>query len=123
MKRLLLALPFILAGCGKDEDAAREAPQAISGQAVYEKWCAPCHADGIGHPGTTRLRIDRGEEFSVLLKRTDLTADYIGEVVRSGFNMMPPFRKTEISDAELTALSNYLLSQNNFSTPDMGEQP
>jgi cytochrome c5 len=28
-----------------------------NGEAVYDHWCAPCHAAGPGHPGTQGLQI------------------------------------------------------------------
>jgi hypothetical protein len=43
-----------------------------------------------------------------LEKRKDLSAGYIRSVVRNGLFEMPPFRPTEITDAQLTELANYL---------------
>jgi hypothetical protein len=40
--------------------------------------------------------------------RTDLTPPFIAQAVRNGAFIMPFFRKTEISDAELEALAAYL---------------
>lgn len=95
---------------------AQNAPQskpataaAASGQVVYEKWCAPCHAAGPGHPGTQSLQLKyAGKTPAVLLDRTDLTAQMVSVFVRQGVLMMAPFRKTEISDTELAALSAYV---------------
>ena len=39
---------------------------------------------------------------------TDLPATYVTFMVRHGMSVMPQFRKTEISDTELTALAAYL---------------
>jgi (+)-pinoresinol hydroxylase len=39
---------------------------------------------------------------------TDLPATYVAFMVRHGMSVMPPFRKTEISNTELTALAAYL---------------
>jgi mono/diheme cytochrome c family protein len=44
----------------------------------------------------------------VLEERTDLTPDTVRHFVRNGVSVMPFFRKTEISDAELEALAAYL---------------
>jgi mono/diheme cytochrome c family protein len=49
-----------------------------------------------------------GPDRAVLAGRTDLVAPYIASIVRNGLNMMPPFRTTEISDAELEALAAYV---------------
>jgi mono/diheme cytochrome c family protein len=83
---------------------------APSGEAVYEHWCAPCHAAGPGHPGTQGLQIKyRGTEINpVLVDRTDLTPEVVKTFVRQGVLAMAPFRKTEITDAELDALAAFL---------------
>jgi len=90
------------------EPAAAKTP-APSGQAVYEHWCAPCHAPGPGHPGTQSLQIKyAGKTSPVLLERTDLAPQAVAVFVRQGVLLMAPFRKTEISDAELAALTAYV---------------
>src|SRR5215469_10171274 len=85
------------------------AAPATSGQGVYDRWCAPCHAPGPGHPGTQSLQVKyAGKVPSVLLERTDLSAAAVAAFVRHGVLSMPPFRKTEITDAELSALAAYV---------------
>ncbi len=74
--------------------AAQDKSQIDRGREVYQKWCAPCHYR-IVQPAT-------------LPDRTDLTPPRIAEAVRNGAFVMPRFRKTEISNAELAALSAYL---------------
>jgi len=84
-------------------------PAPVSGQAVYERWCTPCHASGPGHPGTQSLQVKYGGKTpAVLLERTDLSAPAVAALVRQGILMMAPYRKTEITDAELAALSAYV---------------
>lgn len=79
------------------------------GRAVYEHWCAPCHAPGPGHPGTQSLQIKyNGSLPAVLLERTDLTPEAVKVFVRQGVLSMAPFRKTEISDEDLDALAKYV---------------
>lgn len=79
------------------------------GQQVYEKWCAPCHARGPGHPGTQSLEVKYGGKLPPALEdRTDLTPEVTAQFVRHGIALMPPFRKTEISDDDLKALGAYL---------------
>ena len=80
-----------------------------AGRVVYDKWCAPCHDPGINHPGTHALMAKyQGTKPAVLLERTDLPADVVKHFVRHGISVMPQFRKTEITDAELDALAAYL---------------
>jgi|SRR5215469_14738528 len=108
--RALLALVLLVA-LGTPAHAANPAGAApvTSGQAVYDRWCAPCHAPGPGHPGTQSLQVKyAGKIPSVLLERTDLSAAAVAAFVRHGVLSMPPFRKTEITDAELSALAAYV---------------
>ncbi len=84
------------------------------GHTVYEKWCAPCHAPGPGHPGTAALAVlYRNAKPAALEQREDLTAPFIAAVVRQGVYSMPFFRKTEIDDEELAALTAYLTRSTN----------
>jgi (+)-pinoresinol hydroxylase len=79
------------------------------GRAVYTKWCAPCHDPGIIHPGTNALTVKyKGVKPGVLLEWKDLQPDAVKYMVRHGISVMPQFRKTEISDAELEALAKFL---------------
>jgi (+)-pinoresinol hydroxylase len=88
--------------------SAAESP-TTQGRAVFEKWCTPCHAAGPGNPGTTALAaLYKGSKPAALEERTDLTPAIVKQFVRKGVSVMPFFRKTEISDAELDALAAYL---------------
>lgn len=87
--------------------AAEPSPPA-PGKALFDKYCAECHAPGFGHPGTQRLGWNRGERLALLEQRKDLSADYVRVIVRRGLFEMPPFRPSEISDKELGELSAYL---------------
>ena len=80
------------------------------GKDVYEHWCSPCHAPGgRKHPGTSALEfIYKGEKSGVLEERLDLTPEFVATFVRNGVKIMPPFRKTEISDQDLADLGAYL---------------
>jgi (+)-pinoresinol hydroxylase len=79
------------------------------GNEVFQHWCAPCHAPGPRHPGTIALGIlYKGVKPAPLEQRTDLVPAVVRAFVRTGVSIMPPFRKTEISDADLDALGAYL---------------
>lgn len=76
---------------------------------TFEKWCAHCHREGIYMAGTAGLEAKyKGAVPALLERRTDLTVEVVKNFVRHGSNSMAPFRKTEISDAELDALARYL---------------
>jgi mono/diheme cytochrome c family protein len=88
---------------------AAAAGSAPDGQSVYARWCSHCHNAGRGNAGTQSLQVKYGGKMpAVLLERTDLTAAAVTQFVRQGVLSMPPFRKTEITDAELVALSAYV---------------
>jgi mono/diheme cytochrome c family protein len=84
-------------------------PPAADGKAVFDHWCAPCHGDGPGKPGTAALQaLYKGTKPALLEQRTDLVPQLTKTFVRNGVSVMPFFRKTEITDAELDALAAYL---------------
>lgn len=90
--------------------SADEQTMLDKGRQVYERWCAICHSPGAKMPGTFALaykyRMTRVPP--VLAERVDLTPAAIKSAVRQGASVMPFFRKTEISDVELVALTDYL---------------
>jgi mono/diheme cytochrome c family protein len=88
---------------------ATGASQLERGKAVFDEWCAGCHAPGPRHPGTQALdALYKGQKPGALELRTDLVPKLTEQFVRKGVSVMPPFRKTEISDADLAALAAYL---------------
>jgi mono/diheme cytochrome c family protein len=91
-------------------NAAAQVPNDTGrGRQVFEYWCAPCHAPGPRHPGTQALEsLYKGAKPAALEQRTDLVPTLTETFVRTGVSVMPPFRKTEISDADLAALAAYL---------------
>jgi len=93
--------------------SGQQSPERARGEAVFDKWCAPCHAPGPGHPGTQALdALYQGSKPGALEARTDLIPELTRTFVRNGVSVMTPFRKTEISDAELEALAAYLAPRN-----------
>jgi mono/diheme cytochrome c family protein len=56
----------------------------------------------------SRTGTGAGRLPGALVDHTDLPPDIVRHFVRHGITIMPPFRKTEISDAELDALAGYL---------------
>ena len=104
-----LLVGALMANWAGEFASAQEGHDLERGRAVYEHWCAPCHAPGPGHPGTQSLELKyNGSLPAVLLERTDLPPATVKAFVREGILSMAPFRKTEISDAELDALAAYM---------------
>jgi mono/diheme cytochrome c family protein len=94
--------------CGSGSATEPSDPYA-AGRAVYTKWCAPCHDPGVIHPGTNALTVKyQGVKSGVLLEWKDLPPEMVRHLVRNGISVMPQFRKTEISDADLDALVKFL---------------
>ena len=83
------------------------------GYVPYQNYCSMCHGEGIGKPGTMALEAKyKGTRPALLEKRTDLTVALVKTYVRNGISIMPFFRKTEISDADLDAIAAYLTRNN-----------
>jgi len=83
--------------------------QVTAGKADFMNSCAICHAAGADRPGTTSLQFKYGGRVPALLEqRTDLTVAAVKYFIRHGIAMMPSFRKTELSDAQVEAIANYL---------------
>ena len=95
--------------------AAADEAKLQHGKEVYEYWCTSCHGKGLGlfGPGTLHGTMAlalkyKGAEPPVLEDRIDLDPQFVNTVVRHGIQAMPPFRKTEITDAELEDMTAYL---------------
>ncbi|HLG56534.1 MAG TPA: cytochrome c [Vicinamibacterales bacterium] len=111
MRGLLGVLGVAIASLGlvASSAVAQNDAAAQQGNEAYQYWCATCHGQGPGHPGTTALAAKyKGALPGLLEERTDLTPTAIRFAVRRGTSIMPFFRKTEISDADLDAITQHL---------------
>ena len=79
-----------------------------TGQDVFNAYCVQCHGDSNEAAGTLQLGRTRGQDKALLTKRTDLKPEYIEYVVRHGLKSMPPFVPSELTDAKLKALTEFL---------------
>lgn len=110
---LAIAMPLAVGGAEPAKSSSTSSAPAQTGEQVYARWCVHCHDAGRGNPGTQSLQVKyRGSVPAVLLERTDLTSDAVAVFVRQGVLSMPPFRKTEITDAELALLADYVSRAN-----------
>jgi (+)-pinoresinol hydroxylase len=94
---------------------AAETDAAVRGKAAFALTCAPCHGDGQGAagrkqlPGTSALQIKHQGRLPALLEqRNDLPAPLLKQYLRFGSWSMPPFRKSELSDADIADIAAYL---------------
>jgi mono/diheme cytochrome c family protein len=93
--------------------ALSHADEIGTGKTLFDHSCLICHGSGPYMAGTQQLRINYGNtKLALLEQRTDLTPAYIKLFVRRGYGVMPRFRKTEVSDADLAAISAYLTRNN-----------
>ena len=119
-----LAVAFLLAsllqGASGPASAQPASPQqrvpSVSrGHDVFTVKCAPCHGRGPGDdgramlPGTEALQVKYGGETPPALEdRNDLGIELLTLFVRQGTWSMPPFRKTELTDADIADVAAYL---------------
>jgi mono/diheme cytochrome c family protein len=80
-----------------------------TGKVEFLNACAVCHGAEPDRPGTMSLQFKyAGRLPAALEQRTDLTPEIVTYYVRHGIAMMPSFRKTELSDAQVAAIAVYL---------------
>jgi mono/diheme cytochrome c family protein len=95
-----------------NQTSARDVVQ--QGKVVYDQWCLGCHGPmpGMGRfPPAGSYRLQQRYQNAVpatLEDRVDLTPEFIRTMVRQGMPIMPPLRKTEVTDIELGAVIAYL---------------
>jgi len=93
---------------------AADAALIEKGKAAFTYHCVACHGtqvvSGNQHlPGTEALAVKyEGKEPGALEGRTDLSPELVKTFVRTGVSVMPFFRKTMVTDAELDAIAAYL---------------
>jgi 4-cresol dehydrogenase (hydroxylating) cytochrome subunit len=87
--RFCIGIPAMLFASAAVADGSG---QWQSGQEAYSKVCGFCHERGIGP----------------VIKGTGKSPELIRMVVRSGNRAMPAFRLTEIDDATLNKIAEYI---------------
>ncbi|MEO6339989.1 MAG: cytochrome c [Caulobacteraceae bacterium] len=109
MKRLALpaALAMLLAGSAQAQTLTE---RQSHGKALFDGTCGYCHG-ARGH-ATVLLRRRLGEASAVIAERNNLTPAYIKVAVRHGVMSMPWYRRSELSDDDLAAITDYLTRSN-----------
>jgi (+)-pinoresinol hydroxylase len=105
----LIVLGVLLAvgaGGALAQGIASLSAQEQQGKLLYGRTCIYCHGPGLWATNRIAKRLDK--DHALLENRTDLSADSIRAIVRSGVGSMPPLRKTELSDADVDAIAAYL---------------
>jgi mono/diheme cytochrome c family protein len=84
-------------------------PGSSRGYLEYQNSCSVCHGPMPERPGTRALAAKYRDSLPAILEqRTDLKPEFIRTIVRNGISLMPPFRKTEVTDEQLDAIVAYL---------------
>ncbi|MFM2371694.1 MAG: hypothetical protein RIS85_1416 [Pseudomonadota bacterium] len=114
-KRVMIAMVSVATLAGSGMAASPKTDPLARGKALFDYHCAACHGSGIGNPGetmkpgTAALAAKYGGTLPARLEdRTDLTPETVAFFVRNGATVMAPYRKTEVSDADLAAIGAYL---------------
>lgn len=125
MNKIIALLLWSIAGAACADDAGNTASQGAgtvpaalpvvaqapthAGKLVYDKWCGICHGRGERMPGTASLQAKYKDAIPAALEdRSDMAPEFVKFYVRNGVMIMPAFRKTEITDADLEVLTEYL---------------
>ena len=126
---LIIALSCVSVACmAKDNqlmsesaDQAKLSPAVANGKAVFMKHCAECHSYNYGTDGVRRApavnALDlkyKGAVSPYLEERVGLSFEVLKVFVRQGYSSMPPFRKTEFTDADLRDVAEYLAHTSNL---------
>lgn len=79
----------------------------MTGKEVFGHYCSYCHGDMDG-PGAMQLGRTHGKDQALLTDRSNLSRDYIQYVVRHGLRSMPAFVPSDLTEAKLAALADFL---------------
>jgi len=98
----------VVASAALAAGAVPAAAADLAGKEVFDRHCVHCHGAGDEMTGTQQLARTRGEDKALLTERDDLPAEYIRMIVRQGLKAMPAFVPSDLTDAQLQALAEYL---------------
>jgi mono/diheme cytochrome c family protein len=110
-----MSLIAVLVLAAVDTAAAAEpgptlTPRQEQGRKLYNGSCIYCHGPNVW--GTFTLARRLGADHALLEQRTDLVGPYVKTVIRAGLGSMPAFRRTELTDADVDAIVDYLTRAN-----------
>ena len=105
------AATIVAAACAIAQESGIDRETVVAqGREVYLARCEYCHGEGLQKGGTMALQGRyQGAVPAVLDQRTNLTAEFIREVVRTNTNGMAAVRITEVDAQQLDALVAYLM--------------
>ena len=107
---LLAALPLLFATRAAIAAEPSLTARQEQGRKLYNGSCVYCHGPNVW--GTFTLGRRLGADHALLEQRTDLVGPYVKTVIRAGLGSMPAFRRTELTDADVDAIADYLTRTN-----------
>lgn len=122
---LSIGILVLASAAASAQSPSAAAPSAaMRGKALFQQKCQPCHGtepSDMGRamlPGTDALRIKyKGALPAALEQRGDLNYDVLRVFLRHGSWSMPPFRKTELSDADIADIAAHLVVSSAIARP------
>jgi cytochrome c553 len=109
MKRLVVLLVLLSPVCVAQQADTWINLEKQEGAALFKEKCGMCH-QGNGMGTTILSRRLQGDQ-ALLENRKDLKAEFIATVVRSGFGVMYPISRGEVSDAQLAKIQQHLVKE------------
>ena len=103
-----MKLAAVVASAALAAAAVPAAAADLTGKEVFDRHCVHCHGAGDEMTGTQQLARTRGKDKALLAERDDLPAEYIRMIVRQGLKAMPAFVPSDLTDAQLQVLAEYL---------------
>ncbi len=107
MKKSSILASILLCSCVAQAEDNWVSLEKTTGQELFKEKCGMCHGDVMGM-GTGILARRMDPEIALLEKRDDLQGPFIENVVRSGFGVMFPMSRGEVSDVQLQSIIGYL---------------
>jgi mono/diheme cytochrome c family protein len=113
---LVLAIGALVSLSVMAQELRRDVVRAdLPGRVIFDRQCAPCHGTGPGddgaamQPGTAALARKYGGDLPAALElRSELALPVLRQFVRRGSGAMPMFRPSELTDADIAAIAEYL---------------
>lgn len=109
MRAWLLTLALLSTACNAQQPAQWVDLEKQDGASLYKEKCGMCH-QGNGMGTTILGRRYQGDQ-ALLENRKDLQAAFIETVLRSGFGVMYPISRGEVSDEQLKKIQQYLVKE------------
>jgi mono/diheme cytochrome c family protein len=102
----IVYLKLVLTGILITSNSYAVSADMAKGEALFNKWFVACH--GPKSDATHYLQSKyHGEIPADILKRSDLTKEFIRKFLRTQTPMMSAFRPTELSDKDIESLAVY----------------